>query len=47
MQESGFPGAGGAHQGDKFSPMDFEGDIFEHRDLNLAQMIAFFDILEF
>ena len=47
IQESGFAGAGGAHKGDKFSLMDFKGDVFEDRHLNLAQMIAFFDILEF
>ena len=45
MEEGGFAGAGGAHEGDEFAAGDGQVDGFEGEDLNLAAFEGFGEVV--
>ncbi len=47
VEEGGFAGAGGSHDGDEFSLVDFEGDVVDGFGEVGAVAVVFFDVLDF
>ena len=46
IHQGGFAGARSAHQGDHFAAVDAEGNVFQDRHIDFAEVVGFGDIFE-